>query len=110
MSRIALALAVVVGLGLAGMGASAAQAAGPVGFHISAGGVHVDVGRVHHRSYGVVVPSYYSSHYYNSHYYSSPYVWVPSAYVRHGRHLHYVPGHWELRRSVRHSHYRGYPY
>jgi hypothetical protein len=105
MRKIAFALAIVIGLGLAGMGTSAAQAAGPVSFQISAGGVHVGVGQAYHGSYGVAVPNYYRSHYYGS-----PYVWVPDRYVRHGSHLHFVPGHWELRQTSHHHHHGGYPY
>ncbi len=106
MKKVALALAVVIGLGLTGMGTSAAQAATPIGIHFGSGGVHVDVGRVYHRSHSVVAPRYYGAHSYGSHY-----DWHPATYTRRGGVLIYTPGHWDRHRTSHYGYYHsGYGY
>ncbi|MFP6674741.1 MAG: hypothetical protein VB878_06660 [Pirellulaceae bacterium] len=98
MKRIALAVAVVIGLSLTATSKAQAQ-----GFHFSGGGIHVDLGNVHHGGhYG------HQSHNrnYNNHFgtqyrfHNTTHLdWHPGQYYRHGRHFHYSPGHYDIHRT-----------
>ena len=90
MKKIALALTVVIGLGLADMGISQAQAAGSFGFYIGSG-------RHHGRHHG----GHYNWHD------TSHYDWHPGGYVRHGGHFDYYPGHWDWHSTGHYDYRRG---
>lgn len=113
MKKIALALAVVIGLGLAGLGSPQAKAAGPFGIHVSGGGlhvvgggVHVDLGRVYHGGHGYPRSSYYPGLHYGGHY-TSHYDRHPAQAIPHGNHYDYTPGHYDRHQTGRYGYSRG---
>lgn len=99
------------------------------GFHIQAGGVHVDVGNPHgyghgggHGGYGGVYRSYYGGGYGQSVGYggyggggyghgravwhdTSHYDWHAPSLQRHRNHYDYVPGHYDLHRDGHWDHH-----
>ncbi|MBC8352252.1 MAG: hypothetical protein H8E66_09700 [Planctomycetes bacterium] len=119
MKKITLALAVIVGFALVGMGTSDAEAASPFGFHFGNSGFHVNIGTPHHRGH----TSYYrrsnlGRHYGSSHYGrgnrghydyhdTTHYDYHPGQFYRHGNHIDYVPGHYDLHRSGHYDYHRG---
>lgn len=99
MKKIALAFAVVFGLGLVDMGISQAQAAGSFGFYIGSGRHHSRHHSRHHRR-----------HHRGGHYGwhdTGHYDWHPGYYFRHGNHFDYSPGHYDWHSTGHYDYYRG---
>lgn len=90
MKKIALAMALVVGFALAGLGTSQADAAGFGGFHFGGGGIHVDIGHGGHHG------SHHGYHNYRS---FGHYDYHPATYTRHRNHYHYQPAHYDYHRT-----------
>ena len=95
MKKIALAFAVVFGLGLVDMGISQAQAAGSFGFYIGSGRHHSRHHSRHRRG------GHYGWHD------TGHYDWHPGYYFRHGNHFDYSPGHYDWHSTGHYDYYRG---
>jgi hypothetical protein len=107
MKKIAIAFAAIVGMGMAGLGTTQAQAAGPFGFHIGGRGFHVAIGNVHRQT--THRPHYRSSHG-RGHwdYHDTTHLdWHPAQLRRHGNHFHYTPGHYDVHRTGHFDYHRG---
>ena len=110
MKKIALAFAVVIGFGLAGMGSARTEAASPFRLHFARGGVHIDVGHGYYRGYSSHVGRHYGGRRYGGHYdyhNTTHYDFHPGHYYRHGNHIDYAPGHYDLHRSGHYDYHRG---
>jgi hypothetical protein len=94
MKKIALAFAVVTGLGLVDMGISPVQAAGSFGFYIGSG-------RHHSRHHGRHRGGHYDWHN------TSHYDWHPGRYFHHGNHFDYSPGHYDWHSTGHYDYHRG---
>ena len=110
MKKTAIAFAIVIGFGLAGIGTAHTEAASPFGFHFSRGGIRINVGHGHHRGYRSYGVQHFGGNHYGGHYdwhNTTHYDWHPGQYYRHGNHFDYVPGHYDLHRSGHYDYHRG---
>ena len=110
MKRIATTLAIVIGLGLTGLGTARVEAASPFRIHFGGGGVHVDIGHGQHGGHGHQSGSYYRGRSYGGHYDfhdTSHYDWHPAQVYRHGNHFDVAPGHYDLHQSGHYDYHIG---
>lgn len=96
MKKIAVAFAVVIGLGLVDMGISQAQAAGSFGFYIGSGRHYIGSGRHHSRRHRGIHYGWHDIRRYD---------WHPGHYFRHSNYFDYSPGRYDWH-PARH-YYRG---
>lgn len=114
MKKIAIAFAIVIGFGFTEFGTDSAEAASPFRLQIGGGGIHFDIGRSAHHSYGYHGGSHYRTQVYRSphrgHYDwhdTTHYDYHPGQFYRHGNHYDYQPGHYDLHRSGHYDYHRG---